>query len=286
VNVIKIKTQQELDALPDAFDEFTKIEITGKIESLNRNFKKCIVSVSGSASIEYVSDSASIKSVSDSASIKSVYGSASIKYVYDSASIEYVYGSASIKSVSGSASIKYVYDSASIKSVYGNSVVRVFSKYVKISLACKFSVVIAIGCKIKFKREKTVSYIENELAKFDLDEFIKRYDCKVKNGRLILYKIVKSDSTDFYSGTIKYEVGKTVAAPDWNPDSGMECGGGLHLSPSPKFASQFNKQGIVLRCSVSKKDVVVHPNPNCPHKVRCRAVRVIEDVTKKYEDKL
>lgn len=40
-------------------------------------------------------------------------------------------------------------------------------------------------------------------------------------------KFTREDGTDYYSGTIKYEVGKVITAPDWDPEP--RCGGGLHF---------------------------------------------------------
>lgn len=40
-------------------------------------------------------------------------------------------------------------------------------------------------------------------------------------------KFTREDGTDCFSGTIKYEVGKVITAPDWDPEP--RCGGGLHF---------------------------------------------------------
>ena len=94
---------------------------------------------------------------------------------------------------------------------------------------------------------------------------------------LILYKSVQKNYTDFYTGQVKYEVGKTVVCPDWDDRQSRECGGGLHLSPSIDLCKRFNK-GIYLKCEVSIKDILVHKNPDMPEKVRCKKVKVLEEI--------
>src|SRR5690606_19057745 len=78
MNTITVKTQQEWDALPKSFEEFTKITIVGELSDIDSNPENSQV---------VVSDSARIGCVSDSARIDYVYGSASIGCVSDSARI-------------------------------------------------------------------------------------------------------------------------------------------------------------------------------------------------------
>ena len=51
-----------------------------------------------------------------------------------------------------------------------------------------------------------------------------------------------------------------------------ECGGGLHLSPTPELALSYNK-GKVLKCKVNIEDFVVY-SQNIS-KVRCKKVKVL-----------
>jgi len=94
-----------------------------------------------------------------------------------------------------------------------------------------------------------------------------------KDGFVVLYKSVKDDYTDFKTGKIKYVIGKEVIAPDWKDDINIECGNGLHLCPIPEHTQDFNK-GKILRCLVSPDDILIHPSPKYPTKVRCRKVFV------------
>jgi hypothetical protein len=52
-------------------------------------------------------------------------------------------------------------------------------------------------------------------------------------------KIVSPQMTDFYSGKLKFEVGKVTASPVWNPEP--VCGGGIHFSRSLNTVLQNTK---------------------------------------------
>jgi hypothetical protein len=78
---------------------------------------------------------------------------------------------------------------------------------------------------------------------------------------------------DYYTGKIKYE-GKVIC-PDWNDDKNIECGNGLHLSPTPEMALSYNN-GLVLECKVRIKDIAVYEKNIT--KVRCKEVIVIKNI--------
>jgi hypothetical protein len=65
-----------------------------------------------------------------------------------------------------------------------------------------------------------------------------------------------------------YVPGSTPVAPDW--DSGKrECGGGLHFSPHPKMAKEFNRRPEhFVACPVLVSEIVVHPDGVYPQKVK------------------
>jgi len=113
-----------------------------------------------------------------------------------------------------------------------------------------------------------------------LDNFIKGYGVKTENNKLVLYKFVRKNYTDFFTRKIKYEIGTIVKCPDWDSNENKECGGGLHVSPSIKFCKRFNnsKDGHALKVLVDPKDIVVHPNPQYPYKIRCRQLTVVKEI--------
>jgi hypothetical protein len=242
-----------------------------------------IKSVYGQAVIESVSGQAVIEYVSGQAVIESVYDQAVIEYVYDQAVIKYVYGQAVIESVYGQAVIKYVYDQAVIEYVYGNGTIKIFSSNVKVLKALQYSIIININCKNTVKsKTKLVTIINNPIAKHDKKSFTTIYEDQVENGKIKLYKSVNPDTLcDFHTGRIKYE--DIVKPEKWNPDKNLQCGDGLHLSPLPHLALNYN-QGKLLECEVDIKDFVVYPDDIT--KVRCRKVRVMGEYKEKNNEKI
>jgi len=253
----------------------------------------------GSSEIKYIYGSVVIGDVYDSVKIKCVYGLAIVKRIRNSAVIENVCGAAVIKNVYDSANIKNIQNSATIECVYGsaiieridnlatikyvamNAIVKVASKEVKILEARQQIVIIYQGCEGKPKKyDKTITIKYITKAVFDLINFVNIYKVKKIKNKLILYKFVQSDYTDFYTGKIKYEVGKVVKCPDWNSNINNECGGGLHLSSSINNCKKFHESedGHALKCEVDIKDILIHPNPLYPEKVRCREVKVLEEI--------
>jgi hypothetical protein len=96
------------------------------------------------------------------------------------------------------------------------------------------------------------------------------YGVAVENGVATLYKALDEDfSTDrARAKNISYAPGQTPAAPDW--DGGVEeCGGGLHASPHPKMALEFNSTAKrFAACPVKLEGISVHPDGYYPHKVK------------------
>ncbi len=96
------------------------------------------------------------------------------------------------------------------------------------------------------------------------------------NSEIItLYKSVDPETNcDFYTQKIEYIIGKEIECPDWDDNCLRQCGGGLHLSPNPEQALEYN-QGKLLVCHVHIDDFVVFPFDIS--KVRCKKVKVIEE---------
>jgi len=88
------------------------------------------------------------------------------------------------------------------------------------------------------------------------------------NGRIaVLYKSVDDDysTSRGRAAGVFYRPGETPMAPDW--DGGLaECGGGLHFSPTPKMALEFNIGTHFVACPVLLTDMRMpqdtdgHPN--------------------------
>ena len=162
-----------------------------------------------------------------------------------------------------------------------NAIIRIMSRNATIIKAQQQVVVVYQGCKEKPKKyDKTVTIKHTAKANFNLSNFINIYEVKKIKAKLTLYKFVQANFTDFYTGKIEYKIGQIIKCPDWDNNEETECGGGLHLCPSVEDCKRFNnaKSGHALKCEVDIKDIVVHPSPQFPFKVRCRKVKVIEEM--------
>jgi hypothetical protein len=154
---------------------------------------------------------------------------------------------------------------------WGNSSVEIFNNTVK-GIAKHNAILIVTGCDPVIAMQDNAQIVKRAAHWcHTLDSFVDCYNKQVKGKSITLYKSVNpQNKKDFYTNSIIYE--GTVVCPDFDPNPDRECGGGLHLSPTPALALYHNK-GLVLECSVNLQDIVVYPHNIT--KVRCRKVKVI-----------
>lgn len=137
---------------------------------------------------------------------------------------------------------------------YENSRVEA-SKCVPVQIYSLYSQVTG-GIQIKIEYPKTA------------EEWCEFYGVKVdaKTGIAVLFKAVHDDYRSAHN--FLYLPGTTPEAPDW--DGGRaECGGGLHFSPHPVMAHEFDFRATrFMACPVRVKDIVVHKDAGNPSKVK------------------
>ena len=228
--------------------------------------------VYGSAQISNVYGSAQINVVCGAARIINVYDSAQIRIVCGSARITQVYGLARINVVCGAARIINVYDSAQINWIGGLSFVNIRSNNVAVRRARQQALISLVDCVIEINTspEVVIARRTTNYSFTPVDYTAVHEENVLPDGRILLYKSVTAEDTDFCTGQIKYE--GTVECPDWDPNLERQCGGGLHLSPTPQQALDYN-QGKILECAVALEDFVVYKTDLS--KVRCRQVEVL-----------
>jgi hypothetical protein len=266
---IIVKTQKELDALPDSFKEFTYIEIRSDSKS------KIFVTENRGSSQVRAYGSSQVRAYGSSQ--VTAYGSSQVT-AYDSSRVT-AYDSSQVTACGSSQVRAYgssqvtAYGSSQVRA-FGNSMIAVLSAYVVLHKIAQYAIVALDGVKIKLpKKAKTATVINRKLVEHDINSFIDFYGLTVNNKAVILYKSVDPKTLlDFKTGTIKYE--GIVKCPDFDPSSSRECGGGLHLCATPELTQTFNV-GKILKCRVLLKDIVVYGKDI--KKVRCRKVEVLED---------
>jgi hypothetical protein len=130
-------------------------------------------------------------------------------------------------------------------------------------------------CTVK-EKDPTAQVIVCPLVIYNKEDLLDIYKKnRIDENHVFLFKSTQEDDTDFWTGKIEYKMGETVACPDWDPDPERQCGGGLHLSPSPQLACSYNF-GKLKKCKVAIKDFVVYGKDIS--KVRCRQVVPLKHV--------
>ena len=97
------------------------------------------------------------------------------------------------------------------------------------------------------------------------------YGARIEGEVAILYKGVRDDYRSAHG--MLYAPGTMPEAPDWD-DGKKECGGGLHFTADPMTGKiQFDPDATrFVACPVALRDIIVHPNPEYPFKVKARRV--------------
>jgi len=110
----------------------------------------------------------------------------------------------------------------------------------------------------------------------------------IRRNRIMLWKAVRQNGTDFYTGQVNYDTKKEITAPDWDSKYSQECGFGLHLADSPSAARLFcsrdqRKTARLFRVSVNINDCICFPGmPHYPMKLRARACRKVKEYPISY----
>jgi hypothetical protein len=299
---IMVVSQKQFDKLPYKFKEYTNVVLNADILRIGKTPSNCIFTVSG-GTIQYV-EGGTIQSV-EGGTIQRVSGG-TIQYV-EGGTIQSVSGGTiqsvsdgTIQRVSGG-TIQSVSDGTiqrvsggtiqrvsggtiqrvsggtiqsvsggTIQYIWGNSTINIFSNTDIQKAMLPAVLIFRNGFRQKISGNATKVYQKKE--SYTKQNFVDLF----KKGKLILYKSVNPETEcDFFTGKIKYETGKTVGCPDWDSNANRQCGGGLHLSPTPAMALSYN-QGKIKVCEVKIKNFVVYSKDIT--KVRCKEVTVIGDL--------
>jgi hypothetical protein len=125
--------------------------------------------------------------------------------------------------------------------------------------------------------------IRDEVNKENILEcFFGFFGIPTTKGFCTLYKRVKADFSDYYTGSYKYHPGATVTADDWIANDRITCGYGLHLAPTIELSRMWNEGAgsRLLLCRVAINDISIFPYRIV--QVRCRQVFVEKEI----EDRL
>ena len=127
-------------------------------------------------------------------------------------------------------------------------------------------------CYARYSHSGSWEHITPENSAYFFCHF---YDIPIKDGKCLLYKRVRRDYTDYFSGKYSYAIGSIVTALDWDCNPLIVCGRALHLAPTIDLSAQWNEDGRLLLCEVDLKDMSVFPYNIS--QVRCRSVLVLQE---------
>ena len=264
MKTIIVKTQAEWDALPERFDEFTKIEIrcdywspirVGKVPDNSRAElrESSRAELWGSSSAElWESSRAELRENSRAV----LWGSSSAE-LWESSRAE-LWGSSRANAASRSTvhqhscmrpelrgqAVCFLYDGAGVP--------------VRKSDGARIIQVQPVS--------GTAGWLENE-GVFESD------------GCVILYKRVSADflTQEGHPHETKWVIGSTLVHPKWNPKK-EECGGGkFHACSRSYFCDEFrsNAGDKYIAIQIRTEDLYAWPNPSYPHKIAFRAGTVL-----------
>jgi hypothetical protein len=267
MKTITIKTQAEWDALPDSFEEYTEVHIKSGTSfwlSVNWKIGNAHVVARGSSHVEargrsHVEAWGRSHVVARGSSHVVAWGSSHVE-ARGRSHVE-AWGSSHVEA----------WERSHVEAAM-NASLKIQNSLVIIEKITQQAIAICLEqCTVK-EKDDTAQVIVCPRVLYDINSFTNIYkDNLTGKGKMVLYKSVyPTNLCDFYTGEIKYE--GTVTCPDFDPNPERECGGGLHLSPTPELALSYN-QGKVLKCEVALKDIVVYGRNI--DKVRCRKVKVI-----------
>jgi hypothetical protein len=122
-----------------------------------------------------------------------------------------------------------------------------------------------------------------DLTQLDLSDpaaWCAHHGADVVDGVAVLYKAVDQGLTagQNYTPTV-YPLGASVECDDYRADG--ECGGGLHLCPTPEQAAEYRPQGEksrYLKVRAALVDMSPIVDAGGPAKVKARRVDVLAEV--------
>ena len=253
---IIVKTQQELDQLPESFGEYTTIIIKSEPNDL----------------IIVKNDRGSSHVIARGSSHVEAWGSSHVE-AWESSHVE-AWGSSHV--IARGSSHVVAWESSHVEA-RGSVSVDVFSSG-SIVLLFSFAVaIVAKNIKAKITKKSKTAIIQRteDLGWFD-NNGIK------KTPKVILFKRVSKDflTQEGTPNETKWEIGSTVTHPNWNPDK-EECGGGkYHACSRPYFCDEFRSQtgDKYIAIEIKLNDLYEWKNPTYPHKIGFRVGKVLHEV--------
>ena len=267
MKTIIVRTQAELDALPDRFDEYTVIEIRSKPEDRYIQVTKAWESsrVVARDSSRVVARESSRVVARDSSRV--VARESSRVVARESSSV-----------VARDSSRVEARESSSVEA-WGS--VGVHLEGVDVTVLLYGFAVCWKKAQGTIKKESETATIIEPIFKEGVTRWCENEAIKVDNGKVIVFKRVskKWQTQEGTKNETIWEPGKTLEHHDWRPNE-EECGEGkYHACSRAYFCDEFRNLGDdrYVALEVAIEDMYAWPRPSYPHKIAFRKCKVLHE---------
>ena len=235
--------------------------------------KSHVKEMKNNAQIDIMRGSSQVDIMKGNSQVKEMWECAQVGVMRESSKVNMMMGNSQIIEMRENSLVNEMRECSQVDVAFENASLKSYSSHAEVLRLKHQSTLICQDCTVDVKeKDDTANIIVTKTMQHTKNTFLEIYrDNMIDDNHIMLYKSVNPDDNfDFYSGKIKYE--GIVECPDWDDDMWIECGRGLHLSPTPELALYYNR-GKVLKCKVNIKDFVVYPHNI--NKVRCKRVEVL-----------
>jgi hypothetical protein len=288
---IVIKTQAEFDALPDKFDEYTRIHIqndasAGRIIVAVARENSSVVAWGNSSVVARGNSSVVARGNSsvetwENSSVET-WGNSSVVARENSSVV--AWGNSSVETWENSSVVARGNSSVVAKGnssvvAWGNVGVHLQSDNASVVLYM-FAVCWVLAKGKLTKRSETATIIKPKKSE-GTDGWLEEQGIDQDKKQVVLFKRVSSDlkTQETTPNETVWEIGKTITHSAWSPEKD-ECGAGkFHACSRPYFCDEFrtNKGDKYIAIQIKVKDLYVWPGETVsyPHKIAFREGTVL-----------
>jgi len=280
MKIIIIKTQKEFDALPEMFEEYTRIEIRVAIRiTINKAWGNSHV-VARENSHVVARENSHVEAWENSNVV--AWGNS---HVVARENSHVVARENSHVEAWGNSHV--VARENSHVEAWGQALVRVFSSAIKLALHGFSIISIPVSIDLKFKYEKTCL-----IQRYEIPKYLDREGVPIKRGAVvILFKKVSADfkTQEKTRNETLWNIGSVVTHPAWEPEK-QECGEGkFHACSRPYFCDEFRSGNgdRYIAVKIKSDDLYEWPgDQQYPHKIAFRVGKVLYECDKYGRRKL
>jgi hypothetical protein len=303
--IVEVKTQLELDVLPDRFNDYTIIRIVAKerimVTKARENssvvaWGNSSVVAWGNSSVEAWGNSSVVARENSSVEAR---GNSSVE-AWENSSVV-AWGNSSVEARENSSVVAWenssvvawgnssveAWENSSVVArgnssvvAWGNVGVQLRSDFCTVTLFA-FAVCWALANGKIQKKSNTATVIIPTQPK-GVDGWLQSQAVAIEKGHVILFKRVSEDwkTQEGTQNETIWPIGHSISHPKWDP-TGFECGEGkFHACSRPYFCDEFRstKGDKYIAIRISVKDLHAWPNPDYPHKIAFKAGEVLYEV--------